>query len=118
MMPSVKQGGGYTLTFAKKNKDVQDHLEELKKNKVTITDYLCDAVRFYEKHKEDSFKPPVIDLSEVTEMIENKFRSIEKLVINSNTLGKQEVSPEEQRGLPTEESLIANTKIVGGFGKK
>lgn len=113
-MPSVKQGGGYTLTFAKKNKDVQDHLEELKKKKVTITDYLCDAVRFYEKHKEDSLKPPVVDLSEITDLIERKFSIIEEHLTNINFVEKKEKSAE----LPTEESLMANKKKVGGFGKR
>ena len=50
-MPSVKQGGGYTLIFAIKNYDVRDHLDKLKENKVVIIDYLCEAVRFYENIK-------------------------------------------------------------------
>lgn len=114
MMPSIKQGGGYTLTFAKKNKDVQDHLEELKKQNVTITDYLCDAVRFYEKHKDDSLKPPVIDLSEVTELIEKKFNTIEKKLTNIYISDEKEKDTE----LPTEASLMANKSIVGGFGRR
>lgn len=113
-MPSVKQGGGYTLTFAKKNKDVQDHLAELKKNNITITDYLCDAVRFYEKYKEDNINPTVIDLSKITDLIEKKFSIIEKQLNNINSLEKKEKTIE----LPTEEGLMKNKNMVGGFNRK
>lgn len=54
-MPSVRQGGGYTLTFSRKNEDVKDILDKKKNKGVIITDYLCQAVRFYEENKEKSF---------------------------------------------------------------
>lgn len=79
-MPNVKQGGGYTLTFAKKNQDVKEHLDKLKKEKVTITDYLCEAVRFYEKNKDKNkseINPKILE-----KMIEDKI----KLLINSNDI--------------------------------
>ena len=45
-MPAVKQGGGYTLTFSKKNQDVKDILADVKKdNRIKITDYICEAIR-------------------------------------------------------------------------
>ena len=51
-MPSVKQGGGHTITFAKKNEDVKELLAEKKKVKgFVLTDYICEAVRFYEANK-------------------------------------------------------------------
>lgn len=51
-MPSVKQGGGYTLTFAKKNEDVKELISEKKKNKgFIVTDYICEAIRFFEANK-------------------------------------------------------------------
>jgi hypothetical protein len=49
-MPNTKQGGGYTLTFSKKNKDVEKILEDKKKNGIVITDYICNAVRSYENN--------------------------------------------------------------------
>ncbi|MGL5569087.1 MAG: hypothetical protein ACRDB9_07590 [Cetobacterium sp.] len=51
-MPSVKQGGGYTLTFAKKNSDVKDILDNEKENGTVITNYICDAIRFYHYNKD------------------------------------------------------------------
>lgn len=50
-MPSVKQGGGYTLTFAKKNSDVKDILDSEKEKGTVITNYICDAIRFYHCNK-------------------------------------------------------------------
>lgn len=52
-MPSVKQGGGYTLTFSKKNEDIKELLAEKKKVKgFILTDYICEAVRFFEANKD------------------------------------------------------------------
>lgn len=50
-MPSVKQGGGYTLTFAKKNQDVKKILADKQERGIKITDYLCEAVRAFENNK-------------------------------------------------------------------
>jgi len=51
-MPSVKQGGGYTLTFAKKNEDIKELLSEKKNKGFIITDYICEAIRFFEANKD------------------------------------------------------------------
>lgn len=78
-MPAVKQGGGYTLTFAKKNQDVRNHLDKLKAKKVVITDYICEAIRFYEENKSkntsDTIDPALLD-----RMIEDKI----KLLMENN----------------------------------
>lgn len=56
-MPSTKQGGGHTLTFSKKNKDVREILEKYKKEAketgkaFVANDYICEAIRFYERNK-------------------------------------------------------------------
>lgn len=50
-MPNTKQGGGYTLTFSKKNKDVEKLLSEKKEQGIKLTDYICDAVRTFENNK-------------------------------------------------------------------
>lgn len=44
-MPGVS--GGYTLTFSKKNYDVRYILEKEKEKGTIITNYICDAIRFY-----------------------------------------------------------------------
>lgn len=84
-MPAVKQGGGYTLTFAKKNQDVRNHLEKLKANKVTITDYICEAIRFYEKNKSKTTSD-TIDPSLLDRMIEDKI----KILIGNNFTSNQD----------------------------
>ena len=69
-MPSIRQGGGYTLTFSQKNQDVKEHLDKLKENKVIITDYLCKAVRFYESNKNKDFKTNQIESIDIDKIIE------------------------------------------------
>lgn len=75
-MPSIKQGGGYTLTFSKKNQDVKQLLEnkqkENKQNNKTfkVTDYICECIRFYEQNKdlvnkEDNKENINIDIEEL-----------------------------------------------------
>lgn len=60
-MPNVKQGGGYSLTFSKKNRDVKIQLDTLKNNGIVITDYICEAIRFFEKNKDNSFNETQIE---------------------------------------------------------
>lgn len=49
----AKRPGSFVFTFSKKNEDVKTILDKKKKLDVNFvkTDYICDAVRFYEKHK-------------------------------------------------------------------
>lgn len=77
-MPAVKQGGGYTLTFARKNQDVKEHLDILKENKVTITDYICKAIRFYEENKDKNLNSSAIDPLMLDKMIEDKIKLLMK----------------------------------------
>ena len=53
-MPSTKQGGGYTLTFSRKNKDIKELLEKKQQQGIIITDYICNAIRFFEANKDTS----------------------------------------------------------------
>lgn len=87
-MPAVKQGGGYTLTFAKKNLDVKEKLDELKKNKVVITDYICEAIRFYEQNKDKNLNSNAIDSLMLDKMIEDKI----KLLMENNFTKNDESS--------------------------
>ena len=65
-MPSIdKVGGGITITFAPKNDDVREILVELKKSKkIKLTDYICEAIRFYEANK-DKMNNDKGDLAEI-----------------------------------------------------
>lgn len=86
-MPSVKQGGGYTLTFSKKNQDVKKILANIKEeDKIKITDYICEAVRFYEKNKKNRLDSELIDPALIDRMIEDKI----KILIGTNLNFKQD----------------------------
>lgn len=43
---------GYTLSFSRKNQDVKEMLEEQQKNGAIISDFVCEAVRFYIRNKD------------------------------------------------------------------
>lgn len=75
-MPNTKQGGGQSLTFSKKNRDIKEHLDLLKKNNVTITDYICEAIRFFEKNKDNDFKESQINSKYVEDIVERKVSQI------------------------------------------
>lgn len=93
-MPSVKQGGGYTLTFSKKNQDVKRHLDNLKKDgKVKITDYLCEAVRFFEDNKNAAIeKSNLIDHIDIDKIIEEKIKA---LIGNTTQIIEKDIVEEE-----------------------
>lgn len=92
-MPAVKQGGGYTLTFSKKNQDVKDILADVKKeNRVKITDYICEAIRFYEKNKNMEVKSIVADYKDIDKIIEEK---IKMLIGTPSQINEEEAITEE-----------------------
>lgn len=69
-MPSIdKEGGGITITFAAKNEDVRKLLVEYKRKKVRLTDYICDAIRFYEDNKD---KKSDIDEEKIIKIIQDE----------------------------------------------
>ena len=89
-MPSVKQGGGFTLTFSKKNQDVKEHLDKLKENKVIITDYLCEAVRFFESNK--NINANNISHLDIDNIIDEKIKALVcniSLDINKETISEK-----------------------------
>ena len=91
-MPSVKQGGGYTLTFAKKNQDVKLILDEKKKNKVVVTDYICEAIRFFEQNINKEFNNSIVSNADIDKLIEDKIKA---LIGNNIQEVKEEILVEE-----------------------
>lgn len=80
-MPNVRQGGGYTLTFSKKNEDVRDLLADKKANEkgFIVTDYICKAIRFFEENKDKGtlidiaqIKNEIIDSLDISELIKKE----------------------------------------------
>lgn len=92
-MPSVRQGGGYTLTFSRKNEDVKDILDKKKNKGIIITDYLCQAVRFYEENKEKNLNNSNIDITDLVR------KEMEKI------LNAKEVSESVEKNIDLEENL-------------
>lgn len=77
-MPSIdKPDGGLTLTFAAKNEDVRKILVECKNKKIVLTDYICNAIRFYEKNKEKLTNNNSLDIQELVRVeVEKAIKNI------------------------------------------
>lgn len=43
---------GYTLSFSRKNQDVKGMLQKQQKDGAIISDFVCEAVRFYIRNKD------------------------------------------------------------------
>ena len=91
-MPSIdKPGGGLTLTFAAKNEDVRKILVGCKNKKIVLTDYICNAIRFYEKNKEKLTNNNSLDIQELVRL------EVEKAIKNitiSNSIPAEETIEE------------------------
>lgn len=80
-MPSGKQDA-ITVSFSEKNKDVSKLLQDYKNNigKAFIqNDYICEAIRFYEKNKDKSFG--TLDEEKVKQLIDARFEEFKKELI-------------------------------------
>ena len=99
-MPSIdKVGGGITITFAPKNDDVREILVELKKSKkVKLTDYICEAIRFYEANK-DKMNNDKGDLAEIIkEEVSRQVKDeIEKIEVSKQIKDEIEKILEEKK---------------------
>ena len=99
-MPSIdKVGGGITITFAPKNDDVREVLVELKKSKkVKLTDYICEAIRFYEANK-DKMNNDKGDLAEIIkEEVSKQIKDeIEKIEVSKQIKDEIEKILEEKK---------------------
>lgn len=80
-MPSIKQGGGYTLTFSRKNQAIKDLLDSKKEEGTVVTEYICNAIKFYESHKDSIDNTVNMDMVETLvnkkiELFKKEFLSI------------------------------------------
>lgn len=74
-----------TLSFARKNKDVLEMLMEKKKSESFVqNDYICEAIRFYEKNKDKEFG--AIDKEEIKRLVDERFEELKKELLNNNEL--------------------------------
>lgn len=93
-MPSVKQGGGYTLTFSRKNKDVKKLLDSKKVEGIVVTEYICTAIKFYEQYK-DNIKN-TININMVEELVNKKMELFKKELLSTPlAIDKEEINLED-----------------------
>lgn len=74
----AKRPGSLTLTFSKKNIDIRRLLEGRKSESEAfiVTDYICEAIRFYEKYKDTlQFN----NLEAVKELIDERLKQYMKI---------------------------------------
>lgn len=95
-MPNVSKGR--MLTFSKKNQDVRDIIEDELKTGIKFPDYICNAVRFYEKYKDYDFNNTNknISLMNIDNLVEKKVIEILQNKNILNLVENQELSIEEQ----------------------
>ncbi|MBZ9609896.1 hypothetical protein G9F73_019405 [Clostridium estertheticum] len=79
-MPSVNQGGGYTLTFSRKNQVVKDLLDSKKAEGVVVTEYICNAIKFYEQYK-DSIEN-TMSMNMVEDLVNKKMELLKKELLS------------------------------------
>ena len=100
-MPSIdKVGGGITITFAPKNDDVREILVELKKSKkIKLTDYICEAIRFYEANKDKMNNDDKSNLDEIIkeEVSKQVKAEIEKIEVSRQVKAEIEKILEEKK---------------------
>lgn len=104
-MPSVKQGGGYTLTFSRKNQDVKDLLDSKKNDGIVVTEYICNAIKFYESHK-DSVEN-TLNMDMVEDLVNKKMELFKKeLLSNQLAIDKDEIKHNLEDVSPNLESKL------------
>lgn len=86
---------GIRLTFSKKNSDVQRLIEKKKEEAKEVgrnfiaTDYICEAIRFYEKNRTNE----KININMVERLIDKKISSLKEELLKSEIqLSKSEES--------------------------
>lgn len=100
----AKRPGSLILTFSKKNIDVRKLLESKKfiNEAFVVTDYICEAIRFYEKYK-DSTK--FNDLEVVKRLIDERLKQFIKA---NSTLTFDSIEPIDIVEENVEEKPIIN----------
>lgn len=97
----AKRPYSFTFTYSKRNTDVRDLIEDKKKydkNFVT-TDYMCEAVRFYEKNK-DKITSTGLNEEDVKRIVNN-------LLSNNSSI----TTPLQNQELEDEKAITTNLDI-------
>lgn len=85
-MPKLEKG--ITLTWAKKNFDVRDILIEEKLKGTVLTDFICNAIRFYENNKYSENN--TLNELDLEKIIDKKIKEALKNYNNEISITKEE----------------------------
>lgn len=117
-MPATNNPGGkgYTLTFSQKNQDAKKLIDKRKEEGLVFTDYICEAVRFYEANRDKNQN--LIELIDeiVDKKVEEKVNakmiaimsSMQNFTIVANTQKEEAVTKEDTRSLEEDNLDIVN----------
>lgn len=80
----------FTISFSKQNQDIKDDLIKKKENNINISNYICDAIRFYESNKNNNYTQSNIDIEKIietklSEMLKDKIISNDNEKLNEST---------------------------------
>lgn len=94
--------GGNKLTFSKKNQDVRKIIDSKKLNDsgFVLTDYVCEAIRFFENSKENNLEQKIERI--VDEKLSSKLLEI---VMNGNYKISNKSFTKEEKDLELEKNL-------------
>lgn len=91
-MPAGKKQDAITLTFSRKNKDILKFLQNKKCTDPTFiaTDFICEAIRFYNKNKDSIDSMNVDTINKIIEM------KLATLNVQQQDLNEEVVTIEEK----------------------
>lgn len=91
-MSKAKSQNAFLVTFSQKNIDVYNLITDKKENKsFVISDYFCEAVRFYEKYKN---QVNGLDTLEINKLIDLRLKEFKEELLN-NGLNLNKIDDEE-----------------------
>lgn len=96
---------GYTLTFSKKNQDAKTIIDQKKGEGNIFTDYICEAVRFYEKNKDRGLE------QQIEEILDRKLNEKFAFMIGNIQNFSNMFSSNQQEGAITKDELTKPEEI-------
>lgn len=78
-----------TLSFSKKNEDVANIIQNYKEKDKNFVqnDYVCAAIRFYEKYKNSNLNNSLLQKEEILNLVDNR---VKELLENSDLIKNNE----------------------------
>lgn len=92
-----KEQKAHTLTFSRKNQDVKKIInDKLKDENFILTDYICEAIRFFEKNEKN--KVNNFDIETIINLIDSRLEQKigENCITISNTEENEKISLKDE----------------------